>query len=136
VGLAAFQRQHQSPGSNHVDRATFWCGAARLFKTNASPRFYFILQYVSSECTKFAQKLSSQLLSFANCNDLDGNLRGFVFENRLYDFFVKVVPTKESAGTKLRLASRLVISGLIFISLFLFLVFIFRHVARKPKSEC
>ncbi len=81
---------------------------------NASPRLDFISQYVTDRvCTKFEEKLSSQLLSFANYIDLHGTIRGSVFENRMYDFFLKAVPTEERAGAKLSfVATTLVVSGL------------------------
>jgi hypothetical protein len=107
----------------------------RLIRLNApadgsfAPRVDFISQYVrDSVCTKFEEKLSSQLLSFANCIDLDGTIRGSVFENRMYDFFLKAVPTEERVGSKLSfVATTLVVSGFVFISLLRFFSF-FRHV--------
>jgi hypothetical protein len=96
---------------------------------NASPRLDFISQYVTDRvCTRFEENLSSQLLSFANCIDLHGTIRGSVFENRMYDFFLKAMPTEERAGAKLSfVATTLVVSGLFSSRCFVSFLF-FRHV--------
>jgi hypothetical protein len=103
---------------------------------NITPRLDFISQYVTdSVCAKFAENLSSQLLSFANCIDLHGTIRGSVFENRMYDFFLKAVPTKERAGAKLSfIAATLFVSGYVFISLLRFRHVTIFQILSQPKN--
>jgi hypothetical protein len=90
-------------------------------------RFDFISQYVTDKvCAKFAENLSSQLLSFANCIDFHGTIQSSVFKNRMFDFFLKSVPTKERASAKLSfVAATLFVSGLVFYIAVTFLVVFF-----------